>query len=188
MIQQILSAFIVLFAIIDMLGSLPIIISLREKGAVIEPTKTTLVALALLIGFMFVGEGILRLFQVDINSFAVAGGFVLFIIGIEMVFGIEIMKSNNAQGSSSIVPVAFPLLAGPGTFTALLALRAEYSTEVIIIALLLNMVWVWLLLRSTEKIAKFLGPSGLYVLKKFFGIIVVAIAIKLFVTNLSALI
>lgn len=185
--REILSSFIVLFAVIDMLGSMPIVAALQSKGIKVAPLKTTLVAYFILIAFMFLGEALLGLFGVDLKSFSVAGAIVLFIIGLEMVCGLEIFKQDSPQGVSSLVPLAFPLLAGPGTFTTLLSMRAEYATINIIIALTLNMVWVLILLSSSKLMAKLMGAGGLYVLKKFFGIIVVAMAIKLFTSNLAIL-
>lgn len=185
---EIFSSFIVLFAVIDMLGSMPIVASLREKGIEISPLKTTLVAFIILMLFMFLGEALLSLFGVDLKSFSVAGAIVLFIIGLEMVCGLEIFKQDSPAGVSSLVPLAFPLLAGPGTFTALLSMRAEYSTINITIALVLNMIWVYTLLSSTKLMVKLMGAGGLYVLKKFFGIIVLAMSIKLFTSNLAILI
>ncbi|MCQ2229003.1 MAG: MarC family protein [Bacteroidales bacterium] len=184
---EILSAFIVLFAVIDMLGSMPIVVSIQEKGIDIQPLKTSLVAFVILVSFMFLGEALLKLFGVDINSFAVAGAVVLFIIGLEMVCGVEIFKQDSPSGASALVPLAFPLLAGPGTFTTLLSMRAEFHTVNIIIALVLNMCWVYILLRSSNLVKRLMGSGGIYVIKKFFGIIVLAIAIKLFTSNLASL-
>ena len=184
---QIFSASIVLFAVIDILGSMPIIISIREKGGDVNAVKATLVATVILLVFMYLGEALLNLFGVDLNSFAVAGSFVLFIIGLEMVVGFEVFKQDS-PGGATIVPVAFPLLAGPGTFTALLSMRAEYEAINIVIALLINMVWVFILLKSTNRVAKVLGSGGLFVIKKFFGIIVLAISVRLFASNLVVLI
>ncbi|MCQ2204388.1 MAG: MarC family protein [Bacteroidales bacterium] len=185
---EILSSFIVLFAVIDMLGSMPIVVSLQEKGVNIAPMKTTIVAFVISAMFMYLGEATLGLFGVDLKSFSVAGAIVLFIISLEMVCGLEIFKQDSPEGMSSIVPLAFPLLSGPGTFTTLLSLRAEYSSINIIIALVLNMVWVYLLLSSTKRVAKYIGAGGLYVLKKFFGVIVLAMSVKLFTSNLATLV
>lgn len=186
--REIFSSFIVLFAVIDMLGSMPIVASIRAKGIEISPLKTTLVAFVILMSFMFLGEAMLSLFGVDLKSFSVAGAIVLFIIGLEMVCGLEIFKQDSPAGVSSLVPLAFPLLAGPGTFTALLSMRAEYATINITIGLILNMLWVFILLSSTKLMVRLMGAGGLYVLKKFFGIIVLAMAIKLFTSNLAILI
>ena len=141
----------------------------------------------ILIACLFGGEGVLRLFSVDIHSFAVAGALIIFIFALEMVLDIEIFRNHGPEGGSSIVPIAFPLIAGPGSFTTLLALRAEYATENIIIALVLNMLFVLLVLKSTSKIEKIIGEGGIYILRKFFGIILLAIAVKLFTTNIGSL-
>lgn len=184
---EILSAFIVVFAVLDILGSMPIVIAIREKGGAIDALKATTTAFVIMIAFMFLGEALLSLFGIDINSFAVAGAFVLFIIGLEMVLGLEIMKQDAPSGAS-IVPIAFPLLAGPGTFTTLISLRAEYATANIIIAVIINMLIVYIILHWTDAIAKRIGAGGVYVLKKFFGIILLAISVKLFTSNITVLI
>ena len=183
-IIQITSAFMVLFAIIDILGSIPIIMNIKRKGQTVHSFRASAIALVILIGFLFGGEGVLRLFNVDIQSFAVAGALIIFIFALEMVLDIEIFRNHGPEGGSSIVPIAFPLIAGPGSFTTLLALRAEYATENIIIALVLNMLFVFFVLKSTSKIEKIIGEGGIYILRKFFGIILLAIAVKLFTTNI----
>lgn len=179
---EIVSAFMVMFAVIDITGSIPIIIDIKRKSGSIEAGKATLVAFVLMLLFLFIGEPFLGIFGVDISSFAIAGSFVLFIIGVEMVLGIELFKHESSRGAS-IVPIAFPLIAGAGSFTALLSLKAEYSTSNIIAALALNMVFVYIVLRATKFVEKILGPVGIQILKKFFGIILLAIAIKLFLSN-----
>lgn len=184
---QISSTFMVLFAIIDILGSIPLILSLRQKGEKIHALQATLVALAILLLFLFAGDFVLKIFNVDIQSFAVAGALVIFIFALEMLLDIEIFRNRGPEGSSSIVPLAFPLIAGPGSFTTLLSLRAEYDVENIIIGLVLNLVFVYFVLRSTTKIEKFFGEGGIYVMRKFFGIILLAISVKLFTGNLSSL-
>lgn len=186
-IIQIFSAFIVLFAVIDISGSIPLIIDLKNKSGDVNALQATLVAFFILIVFLFVGEALLGLFGVDISSFAIAGSFVLFFLALEMIIGRDIFK-YDMPGGASIVPIAFPLIAGAGSFTALLALRAEYETINLIIALFLNMVVVFVVLRATKIIERFLGKGGLYILKKFFGIILLAVAIKLFLSNLTILI
>lgn len=177
----------VLFAIIDILGSIPIIMNIRAKGVVIKPLNVSSVSLVILILFLFAGEGMLKLFNVDIQSFAVAGSLVIFIFSLEMILDVEIFRNAGPEGSASIVPIAFPLVAGPASFTTLLSLRAEYDILNIIIALLLNIVFVYIVLRSTTKIEKLIGQGGIYILRKFFGIILLAIAVKLFTTNLGSL-
>ncbi|MCM1035366.1 MAG: MarC family protein [Paludibacter sp.] len=185
---QIVSAFIVLFAIIDPLGSIPIILNLESKGEKINALRTSAVAMAVMFLFLFVGEWILKLFNVDINSFAVAGAIIIFIMALEMVCDIEIFKNNGPEGASAIVPLAFPLFAGPGSFTALLSLRAEYAILNICIALVLNMLFVYLVLRSTRYIQRLFGEGGIYIIRKFFGIVLLAIAVKLFTSNIAGLI
>ena len=184
---QITSAFMVLFAIIDILGSIPIILNIKRKGADFHPLRASFIAFVILIGFLFGGEGVLHLFHVDIQSFAVAGALVIFIFALEMILDIELFRNKGPEGGSSIVPIAFPLIAGPGSFTTLLSLRAEYAAENIIIALVLNMIFVYLVLKSTSRIEKIIGEGGIYILRKFFGIILLAIAVKLFTTNIGSL-
>ena len=186
-IRDTLSAAIVLFAVLDMLGSLPIVVAMQSRGVKIKPLQTVSVAFLILLAFMFLGEAVLGFFGVDLNSFAVAGAIVLFIIGLEMVIGKDIIKSDDASDSASIVPLAFPLLAGPGTFTTILSLRAEYATTSVIIALILNMIFVYVVLHSSSIISRIIGDSGIYVMKKFFGIILLAISVRLFTSNLSVL-
>lgn len=186
-ILQMASAFMVLFAIIDILGAIPIILNIKAKGIVIKSFSVSLISFLILIVFLFAGEGILRLFNVDIQSFAVAGALVIFIFAMEMVLDIEIFRNHGPEGGASIVPIAFPLVAGPASFTTLLSLRAEYDMINIIIALFLNIVFVFFVLRSTDKIERIIGRGGIYIMRKFFGIILLAISVKLFATNLSSL-
>lgn len=186
-IIQITSAFIVLFAIIDILGAIPIILSIKSKGEVIKPLSVSLISLGILILFLFGGEAVLRLFHVDIESFAVAGSLVLFVFALEMILDIEIFKNNGPKGGTSIVPIAFPLVAGPASFTTFISLRAEYSVENIIVAVVLNILFVYVVLVSTSKIEKIVGKGGIYIMRKFFGIILLAIAVKLFTTNIGSL-
>lgn len=183
-IKEILSAFIVLFAVIDILGSIPIIINIRNKGNTINALQAALISFTLLMAFLFVGQALLGLFGVDISSFAIAGSFVLFVMSIEMILGVQIFR-HDSPGGATIVPIAFPLIAGAGSFTTLLALRAEFATINIIIALTLNIIVVYLVLKLTNKVEKLIGQGGIYVLKKFFGIILLAMAIKLFMSNLA---
>lgn len=185
--EEILSAFLVLFAVIDIVGSIPLIVSLRQKSGQIQSFKASLVAGFLLISFLFVGERMLNLLGIDVYSFAVAGSMVLFFLALEMILGIEIHKIEEPK-SVSIVPIAFPLVAGAGSLTTVLSIRAEYRVENIIIAIILNMLVVFLVLKFANKLEKILSPSILNVLKKVFGIILLAISIKLFSTNLSLLI
>ena len=181
-ILEILAAFMVLFAIIDILGSIPIILDVKSKTGALFPGKTTLIAFGIMLLFLFVGEPLLGLFGVDISSFAIAGSIILLLMGLEMVMGIQLFK-HEGGGSGAIVPIAFPLIAGAGSITTLLSLRAEYQTLNILIALSLNMIIVYLVLRLTSFFERILGPNGLHILRKFFGIILLAIAIKLFLSN-----
>ncbi len=183
---EIASAFIVLFAVIDILGSIPIILDIRKKGGIVNATEASLVAYGVLVAFLFLGKALLALFGVDISSFAVAGSFVLLIMAMEMILGVEIFRHDSPSGAS-IVPIAFPLIAGAGSFTTLLALRAEFELINIIIALTLNIIVVFFVLRSTHVIEKLIGQGGIYILKKFFGIILLAMAIKLFMSNIAAI-
>lgn len=183
---EIFSAFIVLFAVIDILGSIPIIIDLKDKSGEINALQATLVAFVILVVFLFVGEAMLGLFGVDISSFAVAGSFVLLFLALEMILGREIFK-YDMPGGATIVPIAFPLIAGAGSFTTILALRAEYETINIIIALFLNIVVVFIVLSATKLIERVFGKAGIYIMKKFFGIILLAIAVKLFTSNFTVL-
>ncbi len=184
---EISSAFMVLFAIIDILGSIPIILNIKKKEVEVDAFWASFIAFIILIVFLFMGEGVLALFSVDIQSFAVAGALIIFIYAIEMVLDIEIFRNKGPKGSASIIPLSFPLIAGPGSFTTLISLRAEYQTINIIIALVLNMIFVYFVIRSTDKIEKFFGETGIYVMRKFFGIILLAISVKLFTTNISHL-
>ena len=180
--KEILTASMVLFAVIDILGSVPIIISLRKKVGHIQSEKASLVAGVIMIAFLFVGEKILRVIGIDVNSFAVAGAFVLFLLGLEMILGINIF-GEDAPETASIVPIAFPLIAGAGTMTSLLSLRAEYEVENIIVAIVLNLIVVYVVLKSSKKIEEVVGQNGLMVIRKVFGIILMAIAVKLFAGN-----
>ena len=185
---QFSSAFIILFAIIDITGSIPIILSLKSKGVDINPVKTSSVALGIMILFLFLGERIMSLFHVDIESFAVAGAFVLFIMSLEMILDVEIFRNNTPKNIGAIVPIAFPLVAGPGSFTAMISLRAEFDTINIFFALIANLLFVFVVLKATGRIEKLLGKGGSYILRKFFGIILLAIAVKLFTSNVQHLI
>ncbi|MDO9154467.1 MAG: MarC family protein [Paludibacter sp.] len=184
---QITSAFMVLFAIIDILGSIPIILNVKKKATIFHPFRASAIAFLILVAFLFAGEVILKLFGVDIQSFAVAGALVIFIFAIEMILDIEIFRHKGPEGSSSIVPLAFPLIAGPGSFTTLLSLRAEFAIENILIALVLNLIFVFFVLKSTSKIEKIMGEGGIYILRKVFGIILLAISVKLFTANIGYL-
>ncbi len=186
--QELVSAFIVLFAVIDIIGSIPIILNLKQNGRAVNANKATLISFALLIGFFYAGDMVLKLFQVDIASFAIAGAFVIFLLSLEMILDIEIFKNQGPIKEATLIPLVFPLIAGAGAFTTLLSLRAEYAPINIVIALILNMAWVYLVLRSTNKIEKILGKGGIYMIRKFFGIILLAIAARLLTANLTQLI
>ena len=180
--NQILSVTMILFAIIDILGSIPIVISLRNKAGHIQSGKASIVASLLMILFLFVGEEMLRIIGLDVSSFAIAGSIVIFIIAMEMILGINLFK-EEVSTSVSIVPLAFPLIAGSGTLTTLLSLKSEYATQNIIIGIILNMLFVYIVLKNTIWLEKILGKTGLTILRKAFGIILLAIAVKLFRHN-----
>ena len=176
----------ILFAVIDIVGSIPIIVDLRSKMGHIQSEKATIVAAVIMIAFLFVGEEILKLIGIDANSFAVAGSFVLFFLALEMILGIRLYKEDNPS-TASIVPIAFPLIAGAGTMTTILSLRAVYSNINIIIAILINVIVVYAVLKSSGKIERLLGNNGLGVIRKIFGVILLAIAVKLFAANVKGL-
>jgi multiple antibiotic resistance protein len=180
--NQILSVTMILFAIIDILGSIPVVVSLRNKVGHIQSEKATAAALLLMVLFLFVGEEMLRIIGLDIYSFAIAGSVVIFIIAMEMILGINLFR-EEAPESVSIVPLAFPLIAGSGTLTTLLSLKSEYDTQNIIVGIIINMIFVYIVLKNTIRLERVLGKTGLNILRKAFGIILLAIAIKLFRTN-----
>ena len=184
--KEIFTASLVLFAVIDIVGNIPLVISLREKVGHIQSEKASIIAAIIMIGFLFVGEEILKLIGIDINSFAVAGSFVIFFLALEMILGISIF-SNDAPETASIVPLAFPIIAGAGTMTSLLSLRAEYQVLNIIFAIIINIIFVYIILKSSKYIQNFLGKSGINIIRKVFGIILLAIAVKLFTSNISQL-
>ena len=187
-IQELASAFMVLFAVIDITGAVPIINDIQNKGHKISAIKAALASYILLVAFLFVGDGLLNLFSVAISSFAVAGSLVIFVLAVEMIFGIPIFKNDSPSGTASIVPLVFPLIVGAGTLTTLLALRAEYHTINIIIALTLNIIVVYFVLKNVSLVEKIFGKGGAYILRKFLGIILLAISVKLFTSNLTSLI
>ena len=187
-IQELASAFMVLFAVIDITGAVPIINDIQNKGHTISAIKAALASYILLVAFLFVGDGLLNLFSVDISSFAVACSLVIFVLAVEMIFGIPIFKNDGPSGTASIVPLVFPLIVGAGTLTTLLALRAEYHIINIIIALTLNIIVVYFVLKNVSLGDKVFGKGGVYILRKFLGIILLAISVKLFTSNLTSLI
>ena len=183
--KEVISVTLILFSVIDVIGSLPVIIDLRKKVGKIESERATVVSGALMVSFLFVGERILQLFGVDVASFAVAGALIIFLIGLEMILGRTIFKPDESTGGAShIVPIAFPLIAGAGTLTTIISLRAEYQTVNIIVGIVINLILIYAVLKSSEWLEDRMGPGGLAVLRKIFGIILLAIAIKLFKTNL----
>lgn len=186
--QEFISAFIIMFAVIDAIGATPIIISLRESGKTIKPLKATLLSTLLLVGFFYAGDVMLRLFHVDIASFAVAGSIVIFLMAIEMLLDVEIFKFKGPSSEATIVPLVFPLLAGAGSFTTLLSLRAEYADINILLGLLANMLFVLFVLTMTDKVQRWIGKGGVYVVRKFFGVILIAVAVRLFTANIAQLV
>ena len=184
-IREIVTSGMVLFAVIDIVGSVPIIIDLKQKVGYLKSGKASIVALVLMIVFLFLGESILKLIGIDVSSFAIAGSFVLFFIALEMILGIKLYRDDIPE-TASIVPLAFPLIAGAGTMTSILSMRAEYEVQNIIAAIIINIAVVYAVLKLSGKIERLLGKGGIAVLRKVFGIILLAIAIKLFRTNMGA--
>ena len=187
-IQEFLSAFIVLFAIIDIIGSVPIIINLQQRDRSVNALKASVLSFVLMLVFFLAGDLLLKLFHVDINSFALAGGIIIFAIALEMILDIEIFKNNGPIREATLVPLVFPLLAGPGAFTTLLSLKAEFASINILLGLTANMIWVYIVLKITHKIQRILGESGIFIIRKFFGVILLAISVKLITSNISILI
>lgn len=184
--KEILSASLVLFAVIDIVGSIPLIITLREKVGHIQSSKASIIAAIIMIGFLFIGEEILKLIGIDINSFAVAGSLVILFLSLEMILGITLYR-DEAPETASIVPLAFPMIAGAGTMTSLLSLRAEYHVINIIIAIVINIIFVYIILKTSKIIQRVLGKSGINIVRKVFGIVLMAIAVKLFTSNIGQL-
>lgn len=180
--KQIATLSMILFAVIDVIGSLPVLLDLQGKVGKIQSEKVTIVSGIIMIVFMFVGEQILNLIGIDVSSFAIAGSFIIFFLALEMILGVKFYKDETAA-TASIVPIAFPLIAGTGTLTTLLSLRAEYHIENILVAIVINLVFVYIVLRNTYRLEKILGPGGINILRKVFGIILLAIAVKLFTTH-----
>lgn len=184
--REIITVSMVLFAVIDIVGTVPIIIDLRAKFGHIESEKASLASGFIMIVFLFIGEGFLKIIGIDVHSFAVAGSFVLFFLALEMILGIRLYR-DEASNSASIVPIAFPLVAGAGTMTTLLSLKAEFQSINIMIAIILNVILVYIVLKSSAKIEKMLGKTGLGVIRKTFGVVLLAIAVKLFAANVKGL-
>lgn len=187
--NKLLTATFTLFAVIDIIGSVPILISLKQKMGGINELKATLISGLLMILFMFAGEAFLKILGLDTGSFAVGGSIVIFILGLEMVLGLEFFKSESDIKAVTVVPIAFPLIAGSGTLTTIMSLRgADFGETILLIAILLNLIIVYLTLKSLGRIARLLGPAGLIAVRKFFGVILLAIAVKIFATNAPGLI
>lgn len=186
--KDIFTAFMVLFAVIDIIGNIPIVIDLRKKVGHIQSEKASIIAGVIMITFLFLGKNILSLIGVGVNSFAVAGAFILFFIALEMILGITLYKQEeNDAMTASIFPLAFPLIAGPGSLTTLLSLRAEFKVENIIVAVILNVIVIFIVLKTSSRIERFIGPNGISIIRKVFGVILLAIAVKLFAHNIKAL-
>lgn len=185
LLTEIITVSLTLFAVIDMLGSVPVLLSLKKKMGEISAVQATVVSGGLMLLFFFVGEAVLNLMGLDISSFAIAGSIVIFILGLEMVLGMEFFRSEQGEKSGSIVPVAFPLIAGSGTLTTIMSLKATYHAYNILISILVNLIIIYVILRSLKLIERALGPSGILVVRKFFGVILLAIAIKIFKNNLG---
>lgn len=187
-LTEILSATMVLFAVIDIIGSIPIILNVKKKAGRVYPLKATFVAMILMLAFLFIGEQIINFIGIDVYSFAIAGSFVLFALAFEMILGVHLFKDDDTPPKvASIVPLAFPIIAGAGTMTSILSLRAEFEAINIVFAIFLNLILVFIVLKLTNKIEHFLGVAGMAILRKVFGIILLAIAIKLFSSNIKHL-
>ncbi|MDC8005955.1 MarC family protein [Aureisphaera galaxeae] len=186
--KEIATATMVLFAVIDIVGSIPIIISLREKSGKIKSGRASIIAAVVLTMFLFIGEEILNLIGINVNEFAVAGAFILFFIALEMILGIQLFKQSEENLSmATVFPIAFPIVAGPGSLTTLLSLKAEYATENIIIAIIVNIIIVYVVLKTSAKLQRVLGKNGIGIIEKVFGVILLAIAVKLFTSNIQEL-
>ncbi len=185
-LKEFFTATMILFAVIDIIGSVPIIIDLRRKVGHVQSEKASVVAGILMIVFLFVGERMLNLIGIDVNSFAVAGAFIIFFIALEMILGVQLYK-DEAPETAAIIPIAFPLIAGAGTLTSVLSLRSEYSVINIIAAIIVNIIFVYIVLKNSGYIEKLIGKQGINVVRKIFGVILLAIAVKLFTTNIKEL-
>ncbi|MEX1382523.1 MarC family protein [Lutibacter sp.] len=187
--KEILTATMILFAVIDVIGNIPIIIDLRAKFGKIQSGKASIIAGVIMIAFLFLGKSILNLIGIDVNSFAVAGAFILFFIALEMILGVSLYKEEETNARTiSIFPLAFPLIAGPGSLTTLLSLRAEFETINILIAIIINLFFMFIVLKTSNKLGKFIGDNGILIIRKVFGVILLAIAVKLFASNIQGLI
>ena len=187
-IKEIFTVFMVLFAVIDIVGNIPIIIDLRKTAGHIQSEKASVIAGLIMIVFLFVGNSILNLVGIDVHSFAVAGAFILLFIALEMILGITLYKQEeDSNMSATVFPVAFPLIAGPGSLTTLLSLKSEFHTENIIIAIIVNVIFIYIVLKTSSKIERIIGPNGIKITRKIFGVILLAIAVKLFTSNIKFL-
>ena len=185
---ELIKSTMVMFAVIDIVGSIPFLLDIKQKAGSIHAEKATLVAMGIMLAFLFLGEGVINFLGIDVNSFAVAGSIVMFFMALEMILGITLFKqSPQSMKTATIVPVAFPLIAGAGSMTSIISLRAEFAAVNIAFAILFNMAFVYLVLRLTGRIEKFLGEAGIAILQKVFGIILLAIAVKLFSANAAQL-
>ena len=187
-IKEIFTTFMVLFAVIDIVGNIPIIIDLRKKAGHIQSEKASIIAGVIMIVFLFVGNSILKLVGIDVHSFAIAGAFILLFIALEMILGITLYKQeDDSDLSATVFPLAFPLIAGPGSLTTLLSLKSEFHTENIIIAVIVNVLVIFIVLKTSSKIERIIGPNGIKITRKIFGVILLAIAVKLFTSNIKFL-
>jgi multiple antibiotic resistance protein len=187
-LKEIFTAFMVLFAVIDIIGNIPIILDLKNKEGNIHSRKASLIAGVIMISFLFIGDEMLNLIGIDVHSFAVAGAFVLFFLALEMVLGVKLYHDDANKFSATVFPVAFPLIAGPGTLTTILSIKSEYATESILIAITLNVIVVYIVLKTSGKIDRLIGNNGINIIRKIFGVILLAISVKLFVSNIQELI
>jgi len=186
--KEIFTAGMVLFAVIDIIGNIPIVISLRERAGHIHSEKASIIAGVVLTVFLFIGESILKLIGINVNEFAVAGAFILFFIALEMILNVQLFKDDGSSPEmASIFPLAFPMLAGPGSLTTLLSLRAEFEIQNVIVALVLNIIVIYVVLKTSSRLQKFLGKNGISIIRKIFGVILLAIAVKLFTSNIQLL-
>lgn len=186
-LKDILTIFMVLFAVIDIIGNIPIIIDLRKKAGHIQSEKASLIAGFILVLFLFIGEQLLSIIGIDVHSFAVAGSLIIFFIALEMILGIKIYKDEKNPINATVFPLAFPLIAGPGSLTTLLSLKAEFNNTNIIVAIIINMFFIYIVLKGSNRIEKIIGENGIGIIRKIFGVVLLAISIKLFTTNLKLL-
>lgn len=186
--KEIFTATMILFAVIDIIGNVPIIIDLRKKVGTIQSEKASIVAGIIMIAFLFLGKSILNVIGIDVNSFAVAGALILFFLALEMILGISLYKEDSTNSvTASVFPLAFPLIAGPGSLTTILSLRAEYSTINIVIAIVVNIIFMYIVLKTSSKIERMIGETGINIIRKVFGVILLAISVKLFASNVQGL-